>query len=112
MVPWGTLHGENPQDPHRCKGIVTLDAEVASLRAELAAVSAHQPTHVPDCRCGHRAWAHGDQSGFPTPDWFRHHRVLLPGWRTADGQVAAVTVTELNEQEVAEYLPMPEADDA
>jgi len=35
MVPWGTLHGENPQDPHRCKGIVALGAEVASLRAEL-----------------------------------------------------------------------------
>ena len=46
------------------------------------------------------------------PDWFRHHRVVIPDWRTADGQVAAVTVTELNEQEVAEYLPMPEADDA
>jgi histidine triad (HIT) family protein len=25
MVPWGTLDGENPQDPHRCKGMVALE---------------------------------------------------------------------------------------
>lgn len=33
MVPWGTLHGENPQHPHRCKGIVALESELTQLRA-------------------------------------------------------------------------------
>lgn len=28
MLPWGTLHGENPQDPHRCRGIVALTREI------------------------------------------------------------------------------------
>jgi histidine triad (HIT) family protein len=29
MVPWGTLHGENPQDPHRCKGMLALEQQLA-----------------------------------------------------------------------------------
>lgn len=29
MTPWGTLHGENPQDPHRCKGMVALEQQLA-----------------------------------------------------------------------------------
>lgn len=33
MVPWGTLHGENPQDPHRCKGMVALEAQLKQVRA-------------------------------------------------------------------------------
>lgn len=32
MVPWGTLHGENPQDPHRCKGMVALQTQLAQVR--------------------------------------------------------------------------------
>lgn len=28
MVPWGTLHGENPRDPHRCRGMVDLTREL------------------------------------------------------------------------------------
>ena len=31
MVPWGTLHGENPQDAHRCKGIVELETALNEL---------------------------------------------------------------------------------
>lgn len=29
MVPWGTLYGTNPADPHRCKRIVELERELA-----------------------------------------------------------------------------------
>lgn len=32
MVPWGTLHGENPQDPHRCRRVVELERELAQAR--------------------------------------------------------------------------------
>jgi len=32
MVPWGTLHGENPQDPHRCRGMVALEEQLAVVR--------------------------------------------------------------------------------
>lgn len=32
MVPWGTLHGENPQDPHRCKGMVDLERKLSASR--------------------------------------------------------------------------------
>jgi histidine triad (HIT) family protein len=32
MVPWGTLHGENPQDPHRCKGMRELERQLAEVR--------------------------------------------------------------------------------
>lgn len=28
MVPWGTAWGENPQDPHRCRGMVALQAQL------------------------------------------------------------------------------------
>jgi hypothetical protein len=33
MVPWGTLHGENPQDPHRCKGMLALEQQLAEVQA-------------------------------------------------------------------------------
>jgi histidine triad (HIT) family protein len=40
MVPWGTLHGENPQDPHRCKGMVALEGQLAQANVTIrAAVS-------------------------------------------------------------------------
>ena len=29
MIPWGTLHGEDPKAPHRCKGMVRLERELA-----------------------------------------------------------------------------------
>lgn len=29
MVPWGTAWGENPQDPHRCRGMIALEAQLA-----------------------------------------------------------------------------------
>ena len=32
VVPWGTLHGENPQDPHRCRGMVALEEQLAQVR--------------------------------------------------------------------------------
>jgi histidine triad (HIT) family protein len=32
MVPWGTAWGENPQDPHRCRGMVTLAEQLAQVR--------------------------------------------------------------------------------
>jgi histidine triad (HIT) family protein len=33
MVPWGTLHGERPQDPHRCRGMVALERQLEAVRA-------------------------------------------------------------------------------
>lgn len=32
MVPWGTLQGENPQDPHRCTGMRDLQRQLAEVR--------------------------------------------------------------------------------
>lgn len=31
MVPWGTLHGEDPKAPHRCRQVVELEARLAAL---------------------------------------------------------------------------------
>lgn len=28
MVPWGTAWGENPQDPHRCKGMIAMQQQI------------------------------------------------------------------------------------
>jgi histidine triad (HIT) family protein len=33
MVPWGTAWGENPQDPHRCRGMAVLEEQLAQLRS-------------------------------------------------------------------------------
>jgi calcineurin-like phosphoesterase family protein/diadenosine tetraphosphate (Ap4A) HIT family hydrolase len=35
MVPWGTLHGEDPQAPHRCRRTVALENELDLTRREL-----------------------------------------------------------------------------
>lgn len=32
MLPWGTLHGENPSDPHRCRGMKDLERQLAEVR--------------------------------------------------------------------------------
>jgi histidine triad (HIT) family protein len=32
MVPWGTLHGEDPKAPHRCRGMVALEEQLAEVR--------------------------------------------------------------------------------
>lgn len=31
MVPWGTLHGEDPKAPHRCKGMVEMAETIRRL---------------------------------------------------------------------------------
>lgn len=31
MVPWGTLHGEDPKAPHNCKGMVEAHATIRAL---------------------------------------------------------------------------------
>lgn len=31
MVPWGTLHGENPRDPHRCRGMIALEDKLEAV---------------------------------------------------------------------------------
>lgn len=36
MVPWGTAWGENPQDPHRCRGMAALETRLAANNAEVA----------------------------------------------------------------------------
>lgn len=30
MVPWGTLYGEDPKAPHRCRQVIALEAELAA----------------------------------------------------------------------------------
>jgi histidine triad (HIT) family protein len=32
MVPWGTLHGEDPKAPHRCRRVVDLERQLAEAR--------------------------------------------------------------------------------
>lgn len=32
MLPWGTLHGERPQDPHRCRGMIALERQLKAVR--------------------------------------------------------------------------------
>ena len=33
MVPWGTLHGEDPKAPHRCRRVVALEQQLAAVMA-------------------------------------------------------------------------------
>lgn len=35
MVPWGTLFGENPQDPHRCRQVRELERQLLDDRARV-----------------------------------------------------------------------------
>lgn len=61
MVPWGTLHGENPQDPHRCKGMVALEQRLApSASAETAEDLLHAAWGV-IANVGHRVGGWEDQ---------------------------------------------------
>lgn len=32
MLPWGTLHGEDPKAPHRCRRVVDLERQLAETR--------------------------------------------------------------------------------
>lgn len=45
MVPWGTAWGENPHDPHRCRGMAALERQVAELHAKYGRP---EPAEVPN----------------------------------------------------------------
>ena len=51
MLPWGTLHGENPADPHRCRRVVELERQLAgpTERRPIAWFTASPPDRGHNC---------------------------------------------------------------